>query len=214
MGNRRIARRFIAGMLHMTNIHELHFENSFVDEEHWNAIATLPSLKKLTFILCRSFQRPANVEPEKRMRIRVPHLQVLRCCDRFRQPLAAIDAQCLRVLDIDFTHIDQVDWHLLSSLTELRFHIDPSLYGVFLGSKKPFMERLHAFLVQAPQSLELLRLAVDDVGVAQAAHQNIFDDPAWRNLAHLRSLTLLVESWSRDVLLDVSQTLIKYINVN
>ena len=38
------------------------------------------------------------------------------------------------------------------------------------GSEEPFMERLHVFLVQAPQSLESLRLAVDNVGVAQTAY--------------------------------------------
>ena len=105
-----------------------------MDEELWNAIATLPSLNKLTFMWCRSLQGPANVKPEKRIRVRVPHLQILRRSVGFHQALAVnIDAQCLRALDIDCMHLDQVDWHLLSSLTELGFYSerDGALHGTW-----------------------------------------------------------------------------------
>ena len=207
---RLFATKYIAGMLHMTNIRELEFTDSFVDEEHWNAASALPSLEKLSFIFCKFFRGPADVELEKRVKIKVSHLRVLHCATGFRQPLAAIDVQCLRALDIDHKHLDQVDWHLLSSLAELRFH-DP--YGAFRVTEESFVERLPAFLVQAPQSLETLRLAVDSV--AQATARNVFDDPAWGNLASLRSLTLLVKSQSRAVLLDVvSQTFIERMTIN
>lgn len=208
---RTFARKYISGMLHMENIRELRFTDSFVDIEHWDAIATLPSLEKLSFLSCLFLQGPADVEPEKRVKVKVSRLQVLHCNLGFRQALAAIDPQHLRVLDMDHKFLDQVNWRLLSSLIELRFY-DP--YGPFQGAEELFMQRLHAFLIQVPQSLEELRLAVDISGLPYILDGNMFDDPAWRNLS-LRSLALVVESPGWDVFLNVSQTtFIEYFTVD
>lgn len=181
-------------MLHMTNIRELKFVNSFVDAEHWNAMATLPSLEKLLFFFCQFLQSPA----EKRAEVKVSHLQLPCDNSEVRQPLAAINAQYLRALDMDHRFLHKVDWYSLSSLRELYFH------ATYLpcATREHFMERLHTFLMQAPQSLERLELVVDIYDVAQDTIRHMFDDPAWKNLARLRSLALVVEPLN---MIDVSQ---------
>ena len=66
---RPFADKYIAGMLHMKNIRELKFWNSFVDAEHWNAISTLESLKELSFDFCGFRQDLADVEAEKSTKV-------------------------------------------------------------------------------------------------------------------------------------------------
>ena len=199
---RLLSRKYITGMSYMTNLRELRFSDTLVDERHWNAIINSSSLEELSFLCCLFRRSPADVQPRKW--VKVPRLQVL-CCGSggVRLPLAAINAQYLRALDMDHKFLDQVDWHLLSSLTELRFH---DHHGSLTGTEEQFMERLHAFLMQAPRSLEELRLAVDVGGVAHVPVRSMFDHPAWRNLSLLRSLTFVVESISSDLFSHVSQT--------
>ena len=55
----------------MKNIREIQFTVSFVDATHWNAIATLGSLEELSFKWCTFLQDPADVEPEKRVMVKV-----------------------------------------------------------------------------------------------------------------------------------------------
>ena len=187
-GSWEIRRSYIAGMLHMTNIRELKFFNSFVNAEHWNAIATLLSLEKLTFTCCRFLQHPAGVEPEKRAKVKVSCLRLAYGNSGVRHLLTAIDAQHLHSLDIDHELLNEVDWHSLSSLTVLHFRA----YYHPRATQEVFMGRLHTFLMQASRSLETLGLVVDIDDVAQDTARRIFDDPAWKKLSFLRSLSLVV----------------------
>ena len=201
-----LSRKYITGMSYMTNIRELMFSDTLVDERHWNVIVNLSSLEELSFSCCLFRHTPADVEPEKWLK--VSRLQVV-CCRSggVRLPFTAINPQYLRALDMDHKFLDQVDWHLLSSLTELRFHdYQCHGYGTLTGTEGQFMERLHAFLMQAPRSLKELRLLVDDGGVAHIPVRSMFDHPAWGNLSLLRSLTFVVESFSSDSFSYVSQT--------
>ena len=145
-----IVEMYIAAMLHMTNIRELEFVNSFVGVEHWDAIATLESLEKLTFYGCNfpHWQGPADVGPKKR--IKVPHLRV-NGCPKLRPPIAAIDPRYLRTLAVDNKFFDHVDWLSPSALTELYITILP---WQTIDATLDHMQRLHTILVQAHQSRE------------------------------------------------------------
>ena len=156
---RLFVNKYIAGMLHMRNICELKFTASFVDAEHWNAIATLGSLEELSFEGCTFLQVPADVEPDKKVAVKVSRLRVVEC-DGFCQLLAAIDARYLRTLAMDNKFFDHVDWLSQSALTEL--HI--TFREPFLWTRDwhmDMMERVHDILMHASQSLEALAISVE-----------------------------------------------------
>jgi hypothetical protein len=108
---RLFANKYIAGMLHMENIRQIKFTSSFVDTKHWNAIATLESLEEPPFNWCTFLQGPADVEPEKRVTVKVSHLRVVEC-DGLRQLIAAMDVRYLRTLAMDNKFFNQIDWLL------------------------------------------------------------------------------------------------------
>jgi hypothetical protein len=108
MGSRLFANKYIAGMLHMKNIRQIKFTSSFVDTKHWDAIATLESLEELSFNWCTFLQGPADVEPEKRVTVKVSRLRVV----GLRQLIAAMDARYLRTLAMDNKSFNQIDWLL------------------------------------------------------------------------------------------------------
>ncbi|KAH0835742.1 hypothetical protein J3R83DRAFT_9567 [Lanmaoa asiatica] len=184
---RLFTKKYTAGVLHMENIRELNFSASFVDAEHWSAIATLESLEKLSFDSCRFLQGPADVASEKRIKVKVSCLRVTNCTGH-RQPVAAIDHRYLRTLTMDYMSFDHVHWLPQSALTELRFcYPQPFCLNQYWCA-----ELVHAVLTQAPRSVEALWLSVDvRTGEAQGV-RSMFDDPAWRDLPLLRSLTLQV----------------------
>ena len=161
----------------------LKFTDSFVDAEDWNAIATLESVEELSFDRCSFPQDPVDIEPQKRVRVKVSRLRVVQC-DGLRQPVAAIDARYLRTLAMDFLFLDFVDWLSQSTLTELHVTIWRP-FDVTLDS----MQQLHAIL-QAHQSLEALVLFIDCPLSEEDIVRRLFDDPMWNRLPLLRSLTL------------------------
>ena len=178
---------YIAAMLHMTNIRELEFVNSFVGVEHWDAIATLESLEELTLYGCNflHWQGPADVGPKKR--IKVPHLRV-NGCPKLRPPIAAIDPRYLRTLAVDNKFFDHVDWLSPSALTELYITILPwQTIDVTLDH----MQRLHTILVQAHQSLEKVTVFFDEPLGLEDVVRGMFDNPVWKNMPLLCSLTLI-----------------------
>jgi hypothetical protein len=180
------ANKYTAGMLRMKNIRELKFTSSFVDTKHWDAIATLGSLEELSFDSCTFLKGPADVEPEKRVTVKVSCLRVVECGGR-HQLIAAIDAQYLRTLATDDLFFHYVDWLSQSVLTEL--------YITILRSSDPlvhlYLQRLHA-IMKTHQSLEALALVVDTPYPAEDVIRITFDSPVWKELPLLRSLTLSV----------------------
>ncbi|KAG8215882.1 hypothetical protein J3R82DRAFT_7847 [Butyriboletus roseoflavus] len=142
------------GMLHMKNIRELKFSESFVDAEHWRVIAALESLEDLSFDSCEFLQGPLDVEPEERVKVKVSRLQVIDCTGQ-RQPIAAIHPQHLRTLVMDFS-FDQVEWLPQSSLIELHHHL-PICCPIYLNQNF-YSEKVHTPLTQLPQSLVTLWL--------------------------------------------------------
>ena len=185
---RSFTNKCIAGMLHIKNLRELKFTASFVDAGDWDAIATLGSLEELSFDSCDFLSGAVDVELEKRVRVKVSRLQMVDCIG-VRQPIAAIDARSLRTLVMDDLTFDHVTWLSQTALTELHVTIRRS----FDNSVDLQMQRLYAILIQAHQSLEALALFVEvSFGLAQEVVRNTFDDPAWKNLPLLRSLTLSV----------------------
>ncbi|KAF8550789.1 hypothetical protein OG21DRAFT_1513572 [Imleria badia] len=193
---RLFAKKYIHGMSHMKNIHELKFTNSFVDAEHWSAIATLGSLEELSFDLCFFMDGPADVEPEKRAKLKVSRLEVVKS-KQLLQPIAAIDARCLRSLAMDFTPYDRFDWLPESAVTELRLYLNFDCWNWF--QEDGYMERLHAILMQAPRSLETLGIFFDvPLGPAPDVVRRMFDHTAWKNVPLLRLLTLRILAFHQD----------------
>ena len=186
----RVVRRYLAGMLHMKNIRKLKFSNSFVGAEHWSVIATLESLEELFFSWCTFLQDPADAgrsKPEERVKVKVPHLQVINC-DEDRELVAAIHPQYLRTLVVDSLLFDQVDWLPQSGIIELCF----CFRLLFDMIQESYVEHVHILLTQAPPSLETLRLYADfRTAVDQDMVRNMFTDPVWQTLS-LRSLKLCV----------------------
>ena len=175
----------------MINIRQLEFYKSFVDTEHWNVIATLGSLEELSFDWCNFLDGPADVEPDERVKIKLTHLHVTDC-EGVCQPIAATDPCYLRILGMDQVFFEEVDWLPQSALTELYFRTHGALNQVWC------IEQLHTVLTQVPKSLEAIWLYVDtSSSAAQEIFGHMFDDPEWKNLPLIRSLTLevLVGSW-------------------
>ena len=185
---RLFAKKYIDGMSHMINIRKLEFSNSFVDTDHWNAIATLASLEELSFNRCDFLGGPADVEPDEWVKIKLTRLCVTDC-EGVRQPIAATDPRSLRTLDMDGPFLEEVDWLPQSALTELYFRTQ-ALNSV---NSVEYIEQLHTVLTQVPKSLEAIWLYVDTSSpIAQDIVGRIFDDPEWKNLPLVRSLTLEV----------------------
>jgi hypothetical protein len=204
---RLFVKKYIAGMLHMTNSRDLKFSESFVDVEHWNAVATLGSLEELAFYSCKFLQGPANVEPEKRVKVKVSRLQVVNCIE-LRPLITAIDARYLRTLAIDNNFFDHVHWLSPSALTEL--YITIWLWrdiDVTPDVTPDYMQRLHAILMQAHQSLEGLTLFFDCSLPVRLEDiiRRMFDNPVWKNLPLLRSLKLIVQFPLGDTTIAVRQ---------
>jgi hypothetical protein len=192
---------YIAGMSHMKNIRELRFIHCFVDAEHWNAIATLESLEELTFDGCTFPRGPANVEPEKRVMVKLSRFWVVNCDGPLLQQLVtAIDAPYLRSLGVDDKSINHIDCVSLSALTELH-----------LTTRQPFdvtldhMQQLHAILIQTSQSLEALTLHVDVKLQLEDIVRKLCDDFTWKKMPLLRSLGLSVSYASRNPRTSVRQ---------
>ena len=200
---REFADKYIAAILHMKNIRELKFRNSFVDAEHWNAITTLESLEELSFDWCTFRQGLADFDAEKSAKVKVSRLRVVNCDSMILyQIIAVIDARYLRTLAVDNKSIGYIDWLSQFALTELHitirqfFHATPGYMPV---------QRLHAILTQTSQSLEALTLFVDDPLQLESIVRRLFDDPVWENLPLLRSLKLLVQFPFGDTAIAVRQ---------
>ena len=99
-------------ILHMQNMRELQFTNGFVDAERCNVIATLGSLEELSFERCTfpSLHDPADVEPEKGVRVKVSRLWVVDCDGLLHQLIAAIDARYLPTLAMNNRFSNHVSW--------------------------------------------------------------------------------------------------------
>ena len=185
---RLFAKKYITAMVHMKHIRRLEFWNSYVDAEHWTAIAILKVLEDLLFDQCHFLSGPADDEPENRIQLKVSCLQVTEC-DGHRQPFAAVNVRHLRTLVVDFPALDYVDWFSQSTLTEIRICPGPLSY-VADGSH---IKRVHDMLMEAPKSVEALRLPL---GIGASSPRGIlksmFNDPEGRVPPLLRSLTLSV----------------------
>jgi hypothetical protein len=176
--NEALSQLYVSRMAHMKNIRELHFTQSFVKKTHWDVIATMESLEKLNFVLCRSVDSPAYVDLGKRLKVKVPFLLV-HGCGSGGQPSAAIDAPHLHTLMMDLNFADQVDWLSGTALTQLH------VFNRFMSAASHL--RVKRILCQIPQSIQVLRLPTDTLADMD---ESLFGDPAWKKLPPLDSLTL------------------------
>ncbi|KAF9233048.1 hypothetical protein BU15DRAFT_80519 [Melanogaster broomeanus] len=184
---RTLSRINLTGMAHMKNIRELKITASNVKMAHWDVIATLESLQKLCFEHCFFWDNPADLYPDKK--VKVPCLDVSWCegaCSLY----AAVDARHLRTLIMDMTDIDfghEIEWLSETAITELRIypHNEPTMSHIRV---------LQDILHHTSHSLQVLTLPIYPFSERS---QVLFEDPAWRNMPHLRSLTLQV--WCGDI---------------
>ncbi|KAF8550788.1 hypothetical protein OG21DRAFT_1487492 [Imleria badia] len=196
-------KKCISGMLHMKNIRQLKFFHSFVDTEHWSAIASLSLLEELLFHCCRFLQGPSDVEPEKKLKLKVPHLWAVRCI--IRQPfrlIAVVDAHFLRSLAVDFMCLHLVDRLCESALTKLHL----SFYH------RDEVERLHDILVQTSQSLEILEICFS-IELPQDVVGNMFGHSVWKNMPFLRSLTLEIFCLDQDAPVNIFSSALESISL-
>ncbi|KIJ08747.1 hypothetical protein PAXINDRAFT_102462 [Paxillus involutus ATCC 200175] len=174
----------LSGMAHMKNISKLEFFESSVQKAHWDVITTLESLEELRFTGCNFLDGPADVDPGKRLKVKVPCLQVYEGCGN-RQLAAAIDPRHLRTLTMDLAFSNQVDWLSDTALTEL--YVTPSDLEPALGTiNRP--AHVKRILSETPQSIEVLGLPV-----YPNLDSELLRDPAWKNIPLLRSLMLKVQ---------------------
>ncbi|KAF8836869.1 hypothetical protein BDN67DRAFT_1014328 [Paxillus ammoniavirescens] len=139
-------------MAHMKNLRKLEFDRFSVEKVHWDVIATLESLEQLVFGACTFVGGPADVDPGKRLKVKVPYLIVFGC-DGDLQLSAAIDVRHLRTLKVDLAFADQVNWISGTALTKL--HVFD-----FLMNRASHL-RVKPILCQIPQSINVLRLPTD-----------------------------------------------------
>jgi hypothetical protein len=172
-----------SGMPHMKNLRELKFSRSIVKKVHWDAVATLESLEILDFSVCTFVDGPADVDPDKRLTVKVPCLSV-HGCNGYPQLLAAIDTRHLRTLTMDLEFADHVDWLSETALIELRVY-DYDIKRLTMASPT----RVKRLLCQMPQSIQVLRLPFRTFSEID---ESLFVDPAWKTMPLLRSLTLEV----------------------
>ncbi|KAF9229975.1 hypothetical protein BU15DRAFT_84235 [Melanogaster broomeanus] len=175
---------YLAGMARMKNIRELEISHSNVTTDYWDVISTLELLQKLCYHSCDFLESPVGIDPDRK--VKVPYLEAMRC-NRPYHMYAAVDARHLRTLVIDMMDVDfgyETDWLSLSgtAVTELRIysHHIPAIWHI---------RRLQEILRHTAHSLQALTLLIYPFSDVT---QVLFEDPAWRNMPHLRSLTLQV----------------------
>ncbi|KIJ19329.1 hypothetical protein PAXINDRAFT_96730 [Paxillus involutus ATCC 200175] len=173
LGAQMFLESYISGMARMKNIRELHFSDFPVKKAHWDAIKNLESLEELSFTYCDFVDGPADVDPGKRLKVKVSCLQVYEC-GYSHQLAAALDVRHLRTLTTDMN----IDWLSETTLTELSVND-----GEFCGPGNN--GRLRRILSEMPQSIQVLTLPVYD-----RPDIELFGDPLWKNRPLLRSLTL------------------------
>ncbi|KAI9454639.1 hypothetical protein HD554DRAFT_2149962 [Boletus coccyginus] len=175
------ANKYIAGQIsHMRNIRRLEFFYSDIGAAHWDVIADLPLLEDLSFRLCRFVRLPEDLNSEKK--VKLSRLWVIDSIDNFGQLCAVIDIRYLRTLAMDIPSFNPDDWLLQSTLTELCLCFSPL--------------QLHATLVQAPQSLEVLALCILNLpGEAEDVVQSMLDGLVWKHFPCLWSFTVRVLTW-------------------
>ncbi|KIJ05966.1 hypothetical protein PAXINDRAFT_103566 [Paxillus involutus ATCC 200175] len=163
----------------MKNIREVEFFQCYVRKAHWDVITPLESLEELSFTLCEFLDGPADVDPGKRSKVKVPRLRVLRCHGD-HQPMATIDARHLRTLGID-SDFDGIDWLSGTALTELYVYGNEERYVETMSRQV----RLKHILSELPQTIQVLWLPV-----YPGSHIELFGDSVWKSIPLLRSLTL------------------------
>ncbi|KAF9233047.1 hypothetical protein BU15DRAFT_80518 [Melanogaster broomeanus] len=145
---------------------------------------TKPGWQKLCYHSCDFLESPVGIDPDKK--VKVPCLEAIRCTKPYRL-YAAVDARHLRTLVIDMTDADfgyETDWLSLSgtAVTELR------IYSRNVPAMR-HIRHLQEILHHTAHSLQALTLLIHPFSDVT---QVLFEDPAWRNMPHLRSLTLQV----------------------
>ncbi|KIJ19180.1 hypothetical protein PAXINDRAFT_8531 [Paxillus involutus ATCC 200175] len=173
-GSRAAQALYISGISHMKNIRELSFSQNTMKNAHWDMIASVQSLEDLTFTYCQFVDSPADVDPGKRLnlKVKVPRVGIT-MCSGVAWLTAAIDARHLRTLTIDFqSAADQVDWLSETSIIEICLKNTHKLAHV------------KYILGKMPQSIQVLMLPV------YTPDTDLFGDPLWKNIPLLRSLTV------------------------
>ncbi|KAF9220648.1 hypothetical protein BS17DRAFT_810556 [Gyrodon lividus] len=181
-----LSQMYTTGMAHMKNIRELKFIRSFINQGHWDVITVLESLEELSFDTCSFLDGPADLDPDKRAKVKVPYLQVLRCAGLL-QPLKAVDPWHLHTLITGLRFDNRTNWRAETLPIDLRVSIENRLHPLDM-----FRDLVKRVLRGTSFSIQVLRLPIyicSDLG-------KLFEDPAWRNMPHLRSLTLDQESWA------------------
>ncbi|KAF9230007.1 hypothetical protein BU15DRAFT_84189 [Melanogaster broomeanus] len=181
-----LSRIYLAGMAGMKNIRELEISHSNVTTDYWDVISTLELLQKLCFHSCDFLESPVGIDPDKKFKVSC--LEAMRC-KRPYHSYAAVDARDVRTLAMDTIGVGfgrDIDWLSETALTELRIYADhePAMWHIL---------RLRDILHRMSCSLQVLELPIcpfSNLG------QILFEHPGWRNMHHLRSLTLQV--WWRD----------------
>ncbi|KAF9230674.1 hypothetical protein BU15DRAFT_83331 [Melanogaster broomeanus] len=179
---RTLSRINLTGMARMKNIRELRISASNVKMVHWDVIAALESLQELCFECCVFWDDPADLDLDKK--VKVLCLEVSWCTGAC-SPYAAIDARHLRTLIMDMTDVGlghEIEWLSETAITELRIysHHVPTMSHI---------RRLQDILHHTSHSFQVLTLPIYPFSDVTRA---LFEDPAWGNMPHLRSLTLQV----------------------
>ncbi|KAF9233045.1 hypothetical protein BU15DRAFT_66911 [Melanogaster broomeanus] len=177
------------GLSHMTNICKLRISHLTVDITFWDVAATLESLQELCFKHCDFSESPVDLDPDKKLK--VPCLEVFWC--EGACPLSAtVDAPHLRTLTMDMIFVNcnhrQIDWLSETAVTELR------IYTFFEPVMRDILS-LRNTLRHTPHCLQVLELPIYPFSDLS---QILFEDPAWRNMPYLHSLTL--EVWRHGIL--------------
>ncbi|KAF9233050.1 hypothetical protein BU15DRAFT_80520 [Melanogaster broomeanus] len=173
---------YLTGIARMKHIHELKISYSNVKTDHWNVISTLESLQELRFHYCDFLESRADLDPDK---VKVLCFEAKLCRGAYH-PSAAIDSRHLRTLVIHLTNAqfgDEVGWVSETAVTELQICIDPVI-------PMSHIRHLQDILHHTARSLQVLTLPIYPFSDRS---QILFEDPAWRNMPHLRSLTLRVQ---------------------
>ncbi|KAF9220650.1 hypothetical protein BS17DRAFT_786902 [Gyrodon lividus] len=185
------SQRYVAGMAHMKNIRELMFFRSFVKQGHWDVITTLESLEKLGFDSCNFLDGPAHLGPDQRFKVKVPFLRVSGCSGH-HQLSAAIDARHLRTLMMDEVFGGSSWLYDTPPLTELQVFADEQ---PLLPMDTARYLRVKRILRETSWSLQVLRLPVY---ACSDFREILFEDPVWKNMPLLRSLTLEIVLYDPD----------------
>ncbi|KAG9311711.1 hypothetical protein JVU11DRAFT_7949 [Chiua virens] len=184
-------REHLTGMSHMSHLRQLTFSSSLVDEHHWQAVVSLPSLEQLCFSWCEFLDRPADAALVERVKLKVPRLEMAHCTGSL-PPVIPVDAAYSRALSMDawiLKGLDAASWLPQSALTDLAI----GTYDAPHWDWESQIWDMHDILQRAPQSIEVLSLCVDVyTGPVHVVFQRVFDTPAWSRFPHLRSLAFHV----------------------